>query len=77
MLKHILSRMDNVESEYELEKSVSILDAILWISSTLKQVTSTTISNCFKKVGFVFNDHASVIDDGVEENNLKEHNFRI
>ncbi|KAJ9575001.1 hypothetical protein L9F63_007829, partial [Diploptera punctata] len=41
-------------------------------SCTTKIVTSTTSSNCFKKAGFVYNDHASVIDDGIVENDLEE-----
>ena len=31
VLRNILSRMDNVESGYELAKSINVLDAILWI----------------------------------------------
>ncbi|PSN29023.1 hypothetical protein C0J52_27905 [Blattella germanica] len=68
--------MDNVESGYELAKPINVLDAILWISSALKQVTSTTISNCFKKAGFILND-SGAIDNGVEESNLKEREHEL
>ena len=76
VLRNILSRMDNVQSGYELAKSINVLDAILWISSALKQVTSTTISNCFKKAGFILND-SGAIDNGVEESNLKEREHEL
>ena len=51
-----------------------VLDAILWISSALKQVSSATVSNCFKKSGIVCkNDGTSVIDDSVKELEPNKH----
>lgn len=52
ILRHILSKIDQVESADELARGVSVLDAVLWIRSAVKKVTKGTVYNCFVKAGF-------------------------
>jgi hypothetical protein len=39
-----------------VEVKKAIIDAVFLLRQAWNQVTSTTISNCFRKVGFVFNE---------------------
>lgn len=52
ILKHILSRMDSVDSIEELAKSINVLDVVYFIDKAWQKVTPTTIQNCFRKAGF-------------------------
>ncbi|KAK7096527.1 hypothetical protein V1264_005813 [Littorina saxatilis] len=53
LLRHILAGMDEVNSAEELAKTVTVLDAIRWLDLAWCSVTSSTISKCFGKCGFV------------------------
>ena len=44
--------MENVSSVSELVKSISVLDAIIWIDESLKQILPKTIHRCFEKANF-------------------------
>lgn len=51
VLRHILSNMNAAASALELSKTISVLDAIMWANSAIRQITSNTVRNCFKKAG--------------------------
>lgn len=55
ILKHLLTRMESSESTSALLKSVNVLDAIYFINNAWQQVTTTTVTNCFKSAGFGHN----------------------
>lgn len=52
ILKHLLSKMDNLHSVNELSKSIDLLDVVYFVKNAWDQVSSTTIKNCFRKSGF-------------------------
>ncbi|XP_066157788.1 tigger transposable element-derived protein 6-like [Euwallacea fornicatus] len=52
ILRHILIKMDSVNNANELAKCINVLEAVFFIHSAWKQVSSTTIKNCFTKAGF-------------------------
>lgn len=53
LLRHVLSQINSCKSSEELAKSVSVLDAISWITSALKKVEPGCVLKCFKKAGFL------------------------
>lgn len=40
------------ENVTEVIKEITVLDAIYWIKSTISLVSSSCVTNCFKKAGF-------------------------
>ncbi|XP_044755145.1 tigger transposable element-derived protein 6-like [Coccinella septempunctata] len=52
ILKHILSKMDQVKSASELAKSINVLEALYYMKTAWNKVSSATIQNCFRKAGF-------------------------
>lgn len=52
ILKHVLSKMDNISSASQLSKSINVLEAIYFIKKAWDKVTPDTIQKCFTKAGF-------------------------
>lgn len=52
ILKHVLTRMEDVQSLSELTKSINVLEALYFIKTAWHKVNSSTIKNCFGKAGF-------------------------
>ncbi|KAJ8679624.1 hypothetical protein QAD02_015411 [Eretmocerus hayati] len=50
VLKHLLSNID--EQENFDPSCITVLDAIMWIRSAMKEVKKQTVTNCFIKAGF-------------------------
>jgi len=48
---------------HELAKSISALDAILWIKSAINELKPKTVRNCFIKSGFDEPEHWEAEDD--------------
>ena len=44
--------MDCTSSGYELARTVSVLDAVIWISQAVKKLLPETATRCFEKTGF-------------------------
>jgi hypothetical protein len=72
LLRHVLSQISSCKSSEELAKSVSVLDAVSWITSALKRVGPGTVLKCFKKAGFA--STSEVAPDSVTDENEKELN---
>lgn len=68
ILKHVLARMDSVESATALVKSINLLDIVYLIKKAWDKVTPTTIINCFRKAGF--NKNQEQLDDFGPEDDL-------
>ena len=52
LLRHVVAKMDEVNTAAELAKQVDIVDAIWWLSRAWDCVFSDTIIKCFAKFGF-------------------------
>lgn len=52
LIKYVVSQIDAGVTASEIVKKVDILMAIRWIQIAWKDVSSTTIVNCFRKCGF-------------------------
>ena len=64
LLRHILIKMDECSTASEIAKTVTILDAILWIKTLCDTLQASTIQKCFGKFGFTVNTE-SIIPSGV------------
>lgn len=71
VLARVCSLMDGVNNVSELNKSVSVLDAIQWLASSVNSVQPKCAIGSFKKAGFVFPNDANaelpVADLGLNE----------
>lgn len=74
--KRVLARvcrlMDGVQNVSELNKSVSVLDAIQWLASSVQSVQPKCVIGSYKKAGFVFPTdglelHGPEIDFGLNQ----------
>ena len=52
-LQAVIARSDGCKSANEIASCINILDSIMWIKESWEMVSSTTISKCFAKCGFV------------------------
>ena len=53
LLRHVIARISNDRSAPDIAKEVDILQAITWVAAAWKEVSETTIKNCFAKCGIV------------------------
>ena len=53
ILRRILSQIDVVKDANELAKSITVLDAQMWIKQSVKQIIGSCVTKCFKKSGFI------------------------
>ena len=53
LMQSLLANIDCTLSGYELARIVSVLDAVIWISHTVKKMLPETVTRCFEKAGFL------------------------
>lgn len=75
VLQHLFTILAHDESAnaQSLAKGIDVLKAMTWIEKSWNDVTTTTITNCFKKVGFL--DHSVTVkveEDSAESLALNE-----
>jgi hypothetical protein len=61
--------MDAASSATELAKSISVLDAVIWIAEAPKQVSPQTVQLCFQKAKFSTSD---LNEKEINENNIQD-----
>lgn len=52
LLTALLAKIEHHESISEIAKGITVLDAIYWISTAVRQIRSDTVQKCFIKAGF-------------------------
>uniref|UniRef100_A0ABM0MZN5 Tigger transposable element-derived protein 4-like n=1 Tax=Saccoglossus kowalevskii TaxID=10224 RepID=A0ABM0MZN5_SACKO len=70
-LRHIVRRMDEDKAKYgsEFLKEINVLDTIMWISQSWKEVEVSTIEKCFSACGFTSN--AEITDESSNDDNTE------
>ena len=63
LVKYALARINEYSSATQIIKDVNILMAIRWAQEAWKEVTGTTIKNCFEKCGIIKNDDLMEIEE--------------
>lgn len=51
LLAHFIAQSNSPENCYKLAKSVSLLQAVYWISTSVNSIFTNCVNNCFKRVG--------------------------
>ena len=70
LIRRLLACMQTVGSVTELAKSITVLDAINFLSKAVQDVSSETVQKCFSKAGFPV--QLATINDSDEETRVKE-----
>ena len=52
LIQSFLANMDSTSSGSELARTLSVLNAVIWISQTVKNLLPDTVTRCFEKAGF-------------------------
>ena len=67
LLQSVLAKMDKEEDVKNVSKYVSVLDAVHWIDTAIREVRSSTVKKCFQKCGIGHVDKSSTSDDEDED----------
>jgi len=51
-MQSLLVSMDYTSSGSELARTISVLDAVIWISQAVKKLLPETATRCLEKAGF-------------------------
>jgi len=70
ILRRILSQIDVVKDADELAKIITVLDALMWIKQSVKQITGSCVTKCFKKSGFILENLPVDLDNLNLENEI-------
>ncbi|CAI6352429.1 unnamed protein product [Macrosiphum euphorbiae] len=70
ILRRILSQIDVVKDADELPKSITVLDALMWIKQSVKKITGSCVTKCFKKSGFILENLPVDLDNTDLENEI-------
>jgi len=71
LMQSLLSNMDCTTSGSELARTVSVLDAVIWISQSIKKLLPETVARCFEKGGFFTDEVTASVEN---ENDLQDLN---
>ena len=52
MLRAVLCKMESSLAASEIAKSFTVVDACLWIISSVSAIKAATVRNCFRKAGY-------------------------
>ena len=63
LVKYVLARINEYLSTTQISKDVNILIVIRWAQEAPKEVTGTTIKNCFEKWEIIKNDGLMEIEE--------------
>ncbi|KAJ4437638.1 hypothetical protein ANN_17783 [Periplaneta americana] len=72
VVRHLLANMEMAKSVSQLSVSINLLDAVLWISSSIKEIIPQTVRNCFLKAGFSCNETSNPTNTYTTENKIKQ-----
>jgi hypothetical protein len=68
MLQSLVCKIDSSTSVHQLATSITVLDAVNWISLSCNSLKNECVKNCFRKAGFLIDGS----DVNPNENALNE-----
>ena len=69
-MKSLLANMDCTSSGSELARTVSVLDAVIWITQAVKLLPET-VTRCFEKAGFFTGEVTASVENENEQQELQ------
>jgi hypothetical protein len=58
-LQYIVTVAEASNTRYDFNKSISVLQAVRWVSSAWEQMSREIIVKCFRRVGFKYHEEES------------------
>ncbi|GBO00103.1 hypothetical protein AVEN_105566-1 [Araneus ventricosus] len=55
LMQSLLANMKRASNASDIIKSVTVLDAVMWLSKTWKEISKQTVQNCFVEANFPAN----------------------
>jgi hypothetical protein len=71
LMQSLLANMDCTSSASELARTVSVLDAVIWISQAVKKLLPETVTRCFEKAGFFTGEVSSSVENENDQQDLQ------
>jgi hypothetical protein len=70
-LQHVIANLEDAQNAHDLTKQIDVLKAITWVKNAWTQISSLTITYCFKKTDFPSSEPPE-IENEVNGNELIE-----
>ena len=70
-MQSLLANMDCTSCGSELARTISVLDAVIWISQAVKKLLPETVTRCFKKAGFFMGEVTARVENENDQQELK------
>ena len=71
LMQSLLANIDCTSSGYELARTVSVLDAVIWISKAVKKLLPETATRCFEKAGFFTGEVTASVENENDQQELE------
>jgi hypothetical protein len=71
LMQSLLANIDSSSSTSELARSVSVLDAVIWISQGVKKLLPETVTKCFEKAGFSTGEVTASVENENDQQDLQ------
>ena len=71
LMQSLLAKMDCTSSGTELARTVSVLDAVIWISQAVKKLLPETATRCFEKAEFFMGEVNASIENENDQQELQ------
>lgn len=60
LLCNLIANIDNSTSVSEVAKKITVLDAVMWLTLSVKAIEKSTVTKCFEKAGFQQNSQGEI-----------------
>jgi len=71
LMQSLLANMDCTSSGFELARTVSVLDAVIWISQAVKNLLPETVTRCLKKAGLFRGEVTARVENENDQQDLQ------
>jgi len=71
LMQYLLANMDCTSSGSELVRTVSVLDAVIWIRQAVKESLPETATRCFEKAGFFTGEITARVENENDQQELQ------
>ena len=71
LMQSLLANMDCTSSGYELARTDSVLDAVIWISQAVKKLLPETVTRCFEKAGSFTGEVTASVENKNDQQDLQ------